>query len=134
MDGRDEPLDWSGGERFLLVIDPLPLRLRALAETELPVLAAAVADLATALGARAATLGRIAYLLAEYDWDLSFAGGFLLEARRHCARRDVERMLAAHLELATLATVYLEESLTAVGHQRQRELFWAEDESRLVAA
>ena len=129
---------WSAAQRrrpesFLLVVDPIPLRLRGLAATELPVTAAAVADVAGALGSRAAMLGRIAYVLAEHDWDISISGGFMLEARRSCRRVEVERLLAAHPELATYANVYLEEGLTDSGRQRQRELFWAEDESRLVA-
>lgn len=117
-------------EDFLLVVDLLPLRLRGLAATELPVGAAAVADVAAALEGRAATLGRIAYLLAEHDWDLAIVGGFALEARRHCRRVEVERLLTAHPDLAALATVYLDD----LGGRRRRELFWAEDESRLVAA
>ena len=96
---------------FLLVIDPLPLRLRSLASTELPVTAAAVSDLAQSLGGRAATLGRLAYLLAEHDWDLSFATNCMLEARRYCRQIDVERILAAHPDLALAASIYLEGSL-----------------------
>jgi hypothetical protein len=132
MDGRWEMAQRKRTESFLLVVDPLPLRLRGFAATELPVTAAAVADVAGALGARAAMLGRIAYVLAEHDWDISVSGGFMLEARRHCRRVEVERIFAAHPELATYANVYLEESLTDTGRQRQQELFWAEDESRLV--
>ena len=132
MDGRREMAQRKRTESFLLVVDPLPLRLRGFAATELPVTAAAVADVAGALGARATMLGRIAYVLAEHDWDISVSGGFMLEARRYCRRVEVERMLAAHPELATYANVYLEESLTDTGRQRQQELFWAEDESRLV--
>jgi hypothetical protein len=134
MDGRRGMASRQRTESFLLVLDPLPLRLRGLAGTELPVLAGAVADVAAALGARAAGLGRLAYILAEYDWDINFAHNFMLEARRVCRQIDVERMFAAHPELAAAANVYLEEGLTAAGRLRQRELFWAEDESRLVAA
>ncbi|HEU5328531.1 MAG TPA: hypothetical protein VFU78_10590 [Thermomicrobiales bacterium] len=113
-------------EDFLLVFDFLPLRLRDLATTELPATAAAIADTAAALAARGAALGRIAYILAEHDWDLSVAGGFLLTARRTCRRIEVERLLSSHADLAILATVYIEDG--------RHELFWAEDESRLVAA
>ena len=120
-------------ENFLLVIDLLPLRLRGLVATEQPTTAAAIADLATTMGARASLLNRIAYLLGEYDWDLAVVRGFQLEARRHCRRIEVERMLAAHPDLATLATVYLEDDFAA-NRQGQNELFWVEDESRLVAA
>jgi hypothetical protein len=116
-------------EDFLLLLDILPLRLRGLAATEQPLGAAAVADLAGVLAGRAATLGRLAYILAEHDWDLAVVGGFLLEARRRCPRAEVERLLTGHPELAALATVYLDDS-----GRGQRELFWAEDESRLVAA
>ena len=113
-------------EDFLLVFDFLPLRLRDLAATELPATAAAFADTSAALAARGAGLGRIAYILAEHDWDLSVAGGFLLTARRSCRRVEVERLLRSHTDLAILATVYIEDG--------RHELFWAEDESRLVAA
>lgn len=128
MMARDQRAD------FLLVLDPLPLRLRSLASTELPTTAAAAADLAQALGARAAALGRLAYLLAEHDWDINFAANFMLEARRHCRQVEVERMLAAHPELALAASVYLEGSLAEPACHGQSELFWAEDEHRLVAA
>lgn len=121
-------------EDFLLVVDPLPLRLRGLAATELPVTAAAVADVAGALESRAAMLGRIAYILAEHDWDISISGGLMLEARRYCRRVEVERLLAAHPELAIYANVYLEEGIPDTGRHRHQELFWAEDESRLVMA
>jgi hypothetical protein len=103
----------SRTESFLLVVDLLPLRLRGLVATEAPLSAAAVADLATAMAARANLLNRVAYLLGEYD---------------------VERMLAAHPDLATLATVYLEDRLGIETRHGQNELFWVEDESRLVAA
>lgn len=134
MDGRQGWDSRSAAERFLLVVDPLPLRLRGLAATELPVTAAAVADLASLLGGRATALGRIAYVLAEHEWDLNFAANFMLEARCLCRRVEVERLLAAHPELAGAATVYLEESLVSAGQERQHELFWAEEERRLVAA
>ncbi len=134
MDGRQQPMGQTQRASFLLVIDPLPLRLRGLASTELPVTAAAVADLAQALGARATTLGRLAYVLAEYDWDINVATNFMLEARRHCRQIEVEQMLAAHPELALAASVYLEGSLAEPARSGQSELFWAEDESRLVAA
>ena len=98
-------------EDFLLVVDPLPLRLRGLAATELPVTAAAAAD-----------------------WDISISGGLMLEARRYCRRVEVERLLAAHPELAIYANVYLEEGIPDTGRHRHQELFWAEDESRLVMA
>lgn len=119
-------------EDFLLSIDLLPLRLRSLAATELPVGAAAVADAASALEGRAATLGHVAYILAEHDWDLAIVGGFLLEARRRCRWVEVERLLTAHLELASLATVYLD-GATGADHD-QHELFWIEEENRLVTA
>src|SRR5262245_56116410 len=67
MDERWSTAQRGRTESLLLVVDPLPLRLRGLAATELPVTAAAVADVAGALGARAAMLGRIAYVLAEHD-------------------------------------------------------------------
>ena len=120
-------------EDFLLVIDLLPLRLRGLVATEQPTTAAAIADLAATMGARASLLNRIAYLLGEYDWDLAVVRGFQLEARRHCRRIEVERMFAAHPDLAALATVYLEDDFAA-NRQGQHELFWVEDENRLVAA
>ena len=123
---RTEPED------FLLVIDLLPLRLRGLAATGLPVSAAGVADAAATLEGRAATLGRLAYVLGEHDWDLAIVGGFLLEARRRCRRVEVERLLTGHPDLATLATVYLDGPTLL--HEGQRELFWAEEESRLVTA
>ncbi len=121
-------------EDFLLVIDLLPLRLRGLAATGLPVGAAAVADVAVALEGRAAALGRLAYILAEHEWDLAIVGGFLLEARRRCRRVEVERLLTGHAELATLATVYLEDGGGLGFGPGQSELFWVEEESRLVAA
>ncbi len=119
-------------ERFLLSVDLLPLRLRSLAATEQTIAAATVADVAAVLESRAALLSRLAYVLAEHDWDLAIVGGFMLEARRACPRVEVERLLGGNAELATLATVYLDDS-PLHGHG-QRELFWAEDESRLVAA
>lgn len=119
-------------EEFTLVIDLLPLRLRGLAATEQSIGAAAVAAAAALLEERAALLGRIAYILGEHDWDLAIVGGFLLEARRRCRRVEVERLLNGHPELATLATVYLEQR-DIQGH-RQHELFWMEEENRLVAA
>lgn len=134
MDDRAEMVSRERRADFLLVIDPLPLRLRSLASTELPTTAAAVADLAQALGARASTLGRLAYLLAEYDWDLNFAANAMLEARRHCRQIEVEQMLAAHPDLALAASVYLEGSLAEPARSGQNELFWAEEEHRLVAA
>ncbi len=134
MSGRQDGTGSGGSANFLLVIDPLPLRLRGLSSTELPVTAAAIADLAGGLGGRAATLGRLAYVLAEYDWDLNFAANFMLEARRYCRQIDVERMLAAHPDLALAANVYLEGSLAEPARAGQHELFWAEEESRLVAA
>jgi hypothetical protein len=134
MNGRHDAASNGGSASFLLVIDPLPLRLRGLSSTELPVTAAAVADLAGGLGGRAGMLGRLAYVLAEYDWDLSFATNFMLEARRHCRQVEVERMLAAHPDLALAANVYLEGSLAEPARAGQSELFWAEEESRLVAA
>lgn len=121
-------------ENFLLVVDLLPLRLRSLAVTELPTTAAAIADVASVMGLRAATIGRLAYVLGEHDWDIAVVGGFLLEARRYCRRVEVERMLAAHPDLALLATVYLEAPPDAPDWDQPRELFWSEDESRLVAA
>lgn len=121
-------------ESFLLVVDLLPLRLRGLVATELPLTAMGVADLATAMAARANLLNRVAYLLGEYDWDLAVVRGYQLEARRHCRRLEVERMFAAHPDLAALATVYLEDRLSLAVSQSQNELFWVEDESRLVAA
>ena len=121
-------------ESFLLVVDLLPLRLRGLVATELPLTAMGVADLATAMAARANLLNRVAYLLGEYDWDLAVVRGYQLEARRHCRRIEVERMFAAHPDLAALATVYLEDRLSLAVSQSQNELFWVEDESRLVAA
>jgi hypothetical protein len=124
----------SRTESFLLVVDLLPLRLRGLVVTESPLTAAAVADLATAMAARANLLNRTAYLLGEYDWDLTIVRGYQLEARRHCRQVEVERMLAAHPDLATLATVYLEDRLGIEARHGQNELFWVEDESRLVAA
>lgn len=133
MDGR-QGSGRRATERFLLVVDPLPLRLRGLAATELPVTAAAVADLAAGLAARGAALGRLAYVLAEHDWDLNFTGNFMLEARCICRRVELERLLAGQSELASAATVYLEAGLLAAGQSPQHELFWAEDESRLVAA
>ena len=126
-------LSRSRTESFLLVVDLLPLRLRGLVATESPLSAAAVADLATAMAARANLLNRVAYLLGEYDWDLAVVRGFQLEARRHCRRIEVERMFAAHPDLAALATVYLEDDFAA-NRQGQHELFWVEDENRLVAA
>src|SRR5262249_32329026 len=63
MHGRRNTAQRRRTESFLLVVDPLPLRLRGFAATELPMTAAAVADIAGALGARAAMLGRIAYVL-----------------------------------------------------------------------
>lgn len=120
-------------ENFLLVIDLLPLRLRGLVATEQPTTAAAIADLATAMAARSSLLNRVAYLLGEYDWDLAVVRGFQLEARRHCRRVEVERMFAAHPDLATLAAVYLEDDFVAT-RQGQNELFWVEDENKLVAA
>lgn len=134
MDRQAEMVARGQRADFLLVIDPLPLRLRSLASTELPVTAAAAADLAQALGARAATLGRLAYVLAEYDWDINFAANYMLEARRHCRQIEVEQMLAAHPDLALAASVYLEGSLTEAARTGQSELFWAEEEHRLVAA
>ena len=134
MDGRAEEVAREQRANFLLVIDPLPLRLRSLASTELPVTAAAAADLAGALGARAATLGRLAYLLAEHDWDLNFTTNFMLEARRYCRQIEVERILSAHPDLALAASVYLEGSLAEPTRAGQSELFWAEEERRLVAA
>lgn len=134
MDGPQPSGSRGGAERFLLVVDPLPLRLRGLAATELPVTAAAVADLSGDLGGRATVLGRIAYVLAEHEWDLSFTANFMLEGRCLCRRVEVERLLAAHPELASAATVYLEDSLVSAGQERQHELFWAEEERRLVAA
>ena len=121
----------SQPEHFLLSIDLLPLRLRGLAATGLPVSAAAVADVAAALEGRAAALARLAYVLAEHEWDLAVVGGFMLEARRRCPRVEVERLLSGCPELAMLATVYLDDA--PADDQAQRELFWAEDESRLVA-
>ncbi len=121
-------------ENFLLVVDLLPLRLRGVVATELPMTAMAVADLATAMAARANLLNRVAYLLGEYDWDLAVVRGYQLEARRRCRRIEVERMFAAHPDLAALATVYLEDRLNLEVSQAQNELFWVEDESRLVAA
>jgi hypothetical protein len=121
-------------ENFLLVVDLLPLRLRGLVATELPLTAMSVADLATAMAARANLLNRVAYLLGEYDWELAVVRGYQLEARRHCRRIEVERMFAAHPDLAALATVYLEDRLNLEVSQGQNELFWVEDESRLVAA
>jgi len=121
-------------ESFLLVVDLLPLRLRGLVATELPLTAMGVADLAMAMAARANLLNRVAYLLGEYDWDLAVVRGYQLEARRHCRRIEVERMFAAHPDLAALATVYLEDRLSLAVSQSQNELFWVEDESRLVAA
>ncbi len=121
-------------ENFLLVVDLLPLRLRGVVATELPMTAMAVADLATAMAARANLLNRVAYLLGEYDWDLAVVRGYQLEARRYCRRIEVERMFAAHPDLAALATVYLEDRLNLEVSQAQNELFWVEDESRLVAA
>ena len=117
-------------EAFLLSIDLLPLRLRGLAATEQPVPAAAVADVAAALEGRSATIARLAYVLAEHDWDLAVVGGFMLEARRSCRRVEVERLLSGCPELAALATVYLDEAPS----RGQHELFWADDESRLVTA
>ena len=127
-------LSRSRTESFLLVIDLLPLRLRGLVATEQPATAAAIADLATAMGARATLLNRVAYLLGEYDWDLAVVRGYQLEARRHCRRVEVERMFAAHPDLAALATVYLEDHFEAASRLGQHELFWVEDENRLVAA
>jgi hypothetical protein len=124
----------SRTESFLLVVDLLPLRLRGLVATESPLTAAAVADLGTAMAARANLLNRVAYLLGEYDWDLTIVRGYQLEARRHCRRVEVERMFAAHPDLAALATVYLEDRLGFEARPGQNELFWVEDESRLVAA
>ena len=121
-------------EHFLLVVDLLPLRLRGLVATEMSLTAMAVADLATAMAARANLLNRVAYLLGEYDWDLAVVRGYQLEARRHCRRIEFERMFAAHPDLAALATVYLEDRLNLEVSQGQNELFWVEDESRLVAA
>jgi hypothetical protein len=86
------------------------------------------------MAARANLLNRVAYLLGEYDWDLTVVRGYQLEARRHCRRVEVERMFAAHPDLAALATVYLEDRLTLEARHGQNELFWVEDESRLVAA
>ena len=134
MDGRAEGAAHGQYVDFLLVIDPLPLRLRSLASTELPLTAAAAADVAQALGARATVLGRLAYILAEYDWDINFATNFMLEARRHCRQLEVERMFAAHPDLALAANVYLEGSLAEPTRHGQSELFWAEEERRLVAA
>lgn len=119
-------------EDFTLLIDLLPLRLRGLAATEQPLGAAAVADAAALLQERGAALARVAYILAEHEWDLAIVGGFLLEARRRCRRIEVERLLNGHPDLATLATVYLEDR-GAYGPS-QRELFWMEEENRLVAA
>lgn len=119
-------------EDFTLLIDLLPLRLRGLAATESPVGAAAIGAATVLLEERAAALGRMAYILAEHEWDLAIVEGFLLEARRRCRRVEVERLLNGHPELAALATVYLEDR-DERGH-RQRELFWVEEESRLVAA
>lgn len=119
-------------EDFTLLIDLLPLRLRGLAATELPIGAAAVADAAALLQERGALLARVAYILAEHEWDLAVIDGFLLEARRRCPRGDVERLLNGHPELAAVATVYLEDR-GAYGRS-QRELFWMEEENRLVAA
>lgn len=127
-------LSRSRTERFLLVVDLLPLRLRGLVATEQPTTAAAIADLATAMAARATLLHRVAYLLGEYDWDLAVVRGYQLEARRQCRRVEVERMFAAHPDLAALAAVYLEDRFEVTGRQGQNELFWVEDESRLVAA
>lgn len=124
----------SRTESFLLVVDLLPLRLRGLVATELPLSATTVADLATTMAARANLLNRVAYLLGEYDWDLTVVRGYQLEARRHCRRVEVERMLAAHPDLAALATVYLEDRLSPEARLGGNELFWVEDESRLVAA
>ena len=134
MDRRVELAARGQRADFLLVIDPLPLRLRSLASTELPLTAAAAADVAQALGARATILGRLAYILAEYDWDFNFAANFMLEARRHCRQLEVERMFAAYPDLALAASVYLEGSLDEPSRHGQNELFWAEEESRLVAA
>lgn len=134
MGGRQDAMDHGARASFLLVIDPLPLRLRGLSSTELPVTAAAVADLAGGLGGRAAMLGRLAYVLAEYDWDLNLSTNFMLEARRHCRQIEVERMLAAHPDLALAANVYVEVNLAESAPAGQSELFWAEEESRLVAA
>lgn len=117
-------------EKFLLSIDLLPLRVRGLAATEMPVAAATIGDATAALATRAALLGRLAYVLAEHDWDLAIVGGFMLEARRYCRRGEVERLLCGSPELAAVATIYLDEAL---GPDRVPcELFWAEDESRLV--
>lgn len=134
MSGRQDGLGSGESASFLLVIDPLPLRLRGLSSTELPVTAAAVADLAGGLGGRAAMLGRLAYILAEYDWDLNFATNFMLEARCYCRQLEVERMLAAHPDLALAANVYLEDSFAEPARAGQHELFWAEEERRLVVA
>ncbi|HET8629621.1 MAG TPA: hypothetical protein VFL91_19560 [Thermomicrobiales bacterium] len=117
-------------EDYLLSLDLLPLRLRGLAATEQPIAAATLADTAAALEARAARLARLAYVLAEHGWDLAVTGEFLLEARRRCRRAEVERLLDGCPELAALATVYLD----AAPGEGPRELFWAEDECRLVAA
>ena len=129
-----ETATWRRAEHFLLVVDLLPLRLRSMVVTELPTSAAAVADLAAVMAQRAATIGRLAYILGEYEWDIAVVGGFLLEARRRCRRVEVERMLAAHPDLAILATVYLEAPADAIDLGPPQELFWSEDESRLVAA
>ena len=117
-------------EDFLLSLDLLPLRLRGLAATEQPLAAATLADAAVALESRAARLARLAYVLVEHGWDLAVTGEFLLEARRRCRRVEVERLLDGCPELAMLAAVYLD----AASGEGPRELFWAEDECRLVAA
>ncbi len=119
---------------FLLVIDLLPLRLRSLAETELAVTAAAVTDLTQLIGGRATTLGSLAYILAENTWEMNFAPNFMLEARRCCRQVEVERMFAAHPDLALAASVYLEGAASEPSHNGQSELFWAEEEHRLVLA
>jgi hypothetical protein len=134
MDRQSELVALRRTENFLLVVDLLPQRLRSLAITELPTSAAAIADLAAVMGQRTAIIGRLAYVLGEHDWDLAVVGGFLLEARRHCRRVEVERMLAAHTDLALLATVYLEAAGDAIDLGQPQELFWAEEECRLVAA
>ena len=121
-------------EDFILSVDLLPLRIRSLAATGLPIAAATVADAAQALEGRAATLGRLVYVLAEHGWDLAIVGDFMLEARRRCRRVDVERLLSGSPELAALATIYLEDAGDANQGPTQRELFWADEESRLVTA
>ncbi len=61
MDGRAEEVVREQRANFLLVIDPLPLRLRSLASTELPVTAAAAPG--TRRAAASTSPGRISALL-----------------------------------------------------------------------